>query len=447
MAAYANARTGGTNSTWLRPGDAEYEDARQVYNDAHQSRPAIIARVFDENDVRAALSHASAAGLQVAVRGGGHSIGGFGTVEGGMVIDLRRMSAIVPAEQPGEFWIGGGALAGDVARKLDKHGLVIPLGDSPEVGIGGITLGGGLGWLTRKFGLTLDCLTGAEIVTADGRSRSVDVAHEPDLFWALRGGGGSFGVVTRLRFRPHPLGQVLGGTMTLPLTVETLRDLVEFAADAPNELGIIAIAMRSWDEAAIPVLMLTLVWSGDIGEGERVLAKLRSVATPIAEDIHSRSYARLAEGAPSSVTNATETILADELDGAAVAAIVGAIEERAVEGVFSVIEIRVLGGAIADVPVADTAFAHRERRFLISPVRVGFPLAQYAEHRAWVESVGKSLRHIAKGAYGNFVEHAGPESAEAVYPGDTGRRLAALKQRFDPRNVFGRSPLVQAPGR
>ena len=427
---------------WIRPGDADYERLRSGYNEVHQATPALIAQVRSVGDVREALSYARSRALPVAVRGGGHSISGLSGVDGGVIVDVRSMSAIEPAQQAGEFWVGGGALAGDVSKQLGQHGLVVPLGDSAAVGISGLTLGGGIGWLTRKFGLTLDSLVAAEIVTADGFVSIVDSVEQPDLFWALRGGGGNFGVVTRLRFRPHRLGQVLGGEMRLPLTERVLEHFLAYAAAAPNELGVIAIAMRPPDGSSeTAVLLLRLVWSGEPSAGASVVARLRGLVDPLSEDLRARSYHDMYELTakdPASITNATESLFADALDGDAVTAIVEAANEPAEHGAFSGIEIRVLGGAMA-VPVAETAFAHRDRKLVISAVRAGFPRQHYPANRAWVSAVRQRLRHVEAGRYLNFIEHPGPADVADVYPGETAVRLAAVKRAIDPENVFSRN--------
>ena len=428
---------------WTRPIDAGYTDASLVYSNVHQARPAFVASVGNVTEVQKALSYARSEGLAVAVRGGGHSLAGLSSIAGGVVIDLRKLNGIEPAESSGEFWIGGGTLAGKVAGYLGDRALAVPLGDSSAVGIGGITLGGGTGWLTRKFGLTLDTLTAAEITLADGSTSIVDASNNPDLFWALRGGGGNFGVVTRLRFRPHPLAQVLGGTLTLPLTAQNLQRAIDTIDAAPEELGVIALAMRPPDApAADPILMLTLVWSGDMLAGERVVAQLRAIASPTGEDISEMPYAgmyRFALGEPPTITNATENMFADLLDGAGLAAVVDAANAPSVEGVFSVVEIRILGGAMARVPVHATAFAHRERKLSISVVRVGFPIDRYDEHRAWVSEAAEPLRHLRKGMYLNFVEHRDAMAASLVFPDATAARLAAVKQAVDPHNMFARN--------
>jgi FAD/FMN-containing dehydrogenase len=433
------------SQNWTFATDAGYDDASLVYSSVHQARPRVVAGVGSIAEVRQALAYARSEGLPVAVRGGGHSLAGLSTIANGLVIDLRKFNGIEPAERLGEFWIGGGAVAGQVATYLGDRGLAVPLGDSASVGIGGITLGGGTGWLTRKFGLTLDSLTGAEVVLADGSSSIVDEVENPDLFWALRGGGGNFGVVTRLRFRPRELPSILGGTMTLPLSAQTLRRVIDTVEAAPDDLGIIALAMRP-PNAATPVLMLTLVWCGLTEEGERVIARLRAIAPPVGEDISQMPYAgmyRFAFGEPPTIGNATENILADVLDDEGLAAVVGAANAPPVEGVFSVVEIRVLGGAMARVPVDATAFAHRGRKLSISVVRVGFPVNSYEEHRAWVKASAKPMHHLRKGVYLNFIERYDTTTASLVYPGGTAERLAAIKLRVDPQNLFARNlPLI-----
>jgi FAD/FMN-containing dehydrogenase len=431
------------DTIWIRPGDADYDQARSGYNEIHPTRPALIAPVRSVSDVEEALAYARSAALPVAVKGGGHSIGGLGGVDGGVVIDVRGMSAIEPAEQAGEFWVGGGALAGAVATQLGQRGLVVPLGDSAAVGIAGLTLGGGIGWLTRKLGLTLDSLVAAEIVTADGSVSVVDSVEHPGLFWALRGGGGNFGVVTRLRFRPHPLGQVLGGELRLPLTETVLADFLAYAAAAPDEFGAIAIAMRPPDGSReTAVLLLRLVWSGDLAAGASVFARLRALAEPISEDLRARPYHDMYELTaqdPASITNATESLFADALDGDAVTAIVEAANAPAERGAFSGIELRALGGAMATVPAAATAFAHRGRKWLVSAVRAGFPRPHYAANSAWVRAVRQRLHRAETGRYLNFIEQPGPADVAAVYPGETAARLAAVKRAVDPDNLFSRN--------
>lgn len=433
---------------WIRAGDSDYDKARLAYNEAHQTSPALIAPVRSAKEVADVLAYARSEGLQVAVRGGGHSIAGLSGVNGGVIVDLRGMAEISTAEQSAEFWVGGGAIAGGVSKSLGHRGLVVPLGDSAGVGIGGLTLGGGIGWLTRKHGLTLDSLVAAEIVTADGTASIVDDGQQPDLFWALRGGGGNFGVVTRLRFRPHRLGDVLGGEMLLPLTEKVLADFLAESTAAPSELGVIALAMRPPDPAGDKaILLFRLVWSGDPSEGASVLARLRSLAPPISEDIRIRSYHDMYEltaSDPASITNATENLFADALDDDAVATIVEAANARVETGTFSGIELRVLGGAMAAVPAAATAFAHRDRKLLISAVRAGFPIEHYSSHRHWVSMVRQRLHHVEAGRYLNFIEQPSSEDVADVYPSRALARLVAVKRSVDPENLFSRNlPIFQ----
>lgn len=234
---------------------------------------------------------------------------------------------------------------------------------------------------------------------------------------------------------------MVGGTLVLPLTAHSLADVIEVASQAPDDLGIIALATRLPEDAgAPPVLMLTLVWSGAASEGERMMKSLRHIATPQRDDLKAMTYAemyRLADGAPLSVTNTTESLFADALDAEAIAAILEAVAGPVPAGVLGAIELRVLGGAMARVPAAATAFAHRQRRLLISAVRAGFPPPHYAQHRAWVVAVADALRVIKRGTYLNFVDLTATDPAD-VFPTATRGRLAAVKAAVDPENLFSR---------
>jgi hypothetical protein len=246
-----------------------------------------------------------------------------------------------------------------------------------------------------------------------------------------------------LRFKPHRLGEVLGGEMLLPLTEKVLADFLAEALGAPHELGVIALAMRPPDGShASPVLLLRLVWSGDLSEGSSALKRLRALAMPISEDIHPRPYHDMYELTahdPASTTNTTDSFFADSWDHDALTAIVEAASAPVEAGAFSGIELRVLGGAMATVPAEATAFAHRDRKLLVSAVRAGFPLEHYSKHRDWVTAVGKSLHSIERGRYLNFIERPSPTDVARVYPGKAAARLAAVKRAVDPNNLFSRN--------
>src|SRR5688572_10159310 len=223
--------------------DPDYDQARTVFYGGIDKRPTAIVRVSDVSDVRRVIAKARDEGYELAVRSGGHSIVGHSTTEGGIVIDLRAMSKIEVDAQARTACVETGATAVQVTKMLAEYGLVVGFGDAGSVGVGGITLGGGIGFLVRKLGMTIDSLLAAEVVTADGRHLEIDAEHHPDLFWAIRGGGGNFGVVTRLQFRLHELRQFTGGILILPATPETIADFAAAAMTAPDELSTIGNVM------------------------------------------------------------------------------------------------------------------------------------------------------------------------------------------------------------
>src|SRR6187551_1158496 len=223
--------------TVITPDDPTYDAARTVLPGDVDGHPAAIVRVANADDVATVIGFARDSGAELAVRCGGHSGAGHSTTEGGIVIDLRDMKAIEVDPRDRTLWAEGGATALEVTNAAAEHDLAIGFGDTGSVGIGGITLGGGGGYLVRKHGLTIDSLLGAEVVTADGELHRVDAEHEPDLFWAIRGGGGNFGVATRFRFALHPLDTVVGGMLLLPATVDTIAGFMAEAEAAPEELS------------------------------------------------------------------------------------------------------------------------------------------------------------------------------------------------------------------
>jgi FAD/FMN-containing dehydrogenase len=435
----------------LRPGDPGYDDARRGYNLLHDLRPALLARPVDGGDVARALELAAGAGLEVAVRSGGHSLAGYGGTDGGLLLDLSAMRAVELDPAARVAVVEAGATAGLVTDATAAHGLVVPFGDSPDVGVGGITLGGGVGWLSRKLGLTLDSVEAVELVTADGQALQVDAGQHPDLFWAVRGGGGNFGVVTRFRYRLHPIGEVLGGALVLPATGDVLRGAVGLADAAPDELTTIMLVTRLPPLALVPPeaqgrlgILVTLVWCGDLAAGERVLDGFRGLAPPIADLVGSRPYPSMHEllgEAPPSVTNITYSFAADELDEAAIGSILEALDEPSLPSgeALAAVELRVLGGAVGRVPVDATAFAHRRRRLLCSVVAAGFAEDDSDRHRRWVRSLGDALGHLAKGAYLNFLDAADEGRLHETYPDPTYQRLAQVKRRYDPSNRFRRN--------
>ena len=269
------------------PGNPEYDAARQVNHANADRRPALIVRAADAADVALTVSLARESGLELSVRGGGHSLAGYGTSEGGIVLDLGAMKGLHIDPERRLAWAQPGLRAEEYTIAAAAHGLATPFGDTGSVGIAGLTLGGGIGWLVRKYGLTIDALVAVEIVTADGRLITASEDSHPDLFWAVRGGGGNFGVVTRFQFKLYPVGGILGGALFMPATRDVLRSLVPIAAAAPEELSTISFLMGLPPAPFIPAelvgtpsLVIMFVWAGDPAEGQAAIQPFRDVATP-----------------------------------------------------------------------------------------------------------------------------------------------------------------------
>ena len=281
----------------LEPHDDGYDDARTVMAGHVDAHPALIVRPADDADVAATIAFARTTGLPLAVRSGGHSGAGHSTVEGGIVLDLRDMTAIDIDVTGRTAWVEAGLTAGEVTAAAATYGLVVPFGDTGSVGLGGLTLGGGVGYLARKHGLTIDSLLAADVVTADGDVLRVDAASHPDLFWAIRGGGGNFGVATRFRFRLHALDQVVGGILVLPATAATLAGFVAAAESAPDELTAIANVMScpplpfvGAEHHGTVVMLAMMCWSGDVETGRAAMAPFLALAEPLADLVRPMAY-------------------------------------------------------------------------------------------------------------------------------------------------------------
>jgi FAD/FMN-containing dehydrogenase len=390
------------------------------------------------------VSIARETGVELAVRGGGHSYAGHGTADAGLVVDLSRMRALDIDADGRMAWAETGLTTGEYTATTGAHGLATGFGDTPSVGIGGITLSGGVGYLSRKHGLTIDDLIAADIVTADGRVRRVDAEHDPDLFWALRGGGGNFGIATRFRFRLHELDEIVGGMLMLPATPDVIASAVAAAEAAPEELSAILGVMLApplpfvpGEHHGRPVVMALLVYAGAREEGERAIAPFRALATPIADMVRPMRYPEiyeLAEGPPPSAAAAIRTMFVDSVDRGVAEAILGHLEQASAPR--PAVQLRVLGGAIARVPADATAFAHRTRRIMVNVVAMYDSVDEAAVHEAWVHGLATELDDGHAGAYVGFIGDDGEDRVREAYPGTTRERLATIKRRYDPANLF-----------
>lgn len=427
----------------ITPDDAEYDKARTVFTGGIDRRPAVIIRVADAADVTQVVTLARTTGLELAVRSGGHSGAGHSVSEGGIVLDLSDLRAMQIDADQRTAWIESGLTAGAVTTALGAHDLAIGFGDTGSVGVGGITLGGGVGYLVRKYGLTIDSLLAAEIVTADGQLLQVDAETHPDLFWAIRGGGGNFGVATRFKFRLHKVDSVVGGMLVLPATPDSIAAFIAAAEAAPDELSTIANVMPAPPMPFLPaeyhgqlVILAIVAYAGDVEAGQRALAPFKAIATPLADLVKPMRYAEIYPPDDENYhpTAASRTMFIDQLDRSVAATILDHLRVSTAE--MAVAQLRVLGGAMARVPVEATAFAHRTRRIMVNLAGLYTQLAEKAKHEAWVSSFAAALRQGEPAAYVNFLGDEGESRIREAYPTATWNRLAAIKRRYDPTNLF-----------
>jgi FAD/FMN-containing dehydrogenase len=427
----------------LTPEDDAYDEARTVFAAHVDRRPGLIARVAGAGDIARLIAHARETGAELAIRGGGHSPAGHGVSDGGIVIDLSALRSFELDAAARTAWAGSGLTAGGFTLAAGRHGLATGFGDTGSVGIGGITLAGGIGFLVRKHGLTIDNVLAAEIVTADGRLRRVDAETEPELFWALRGGGGNFGVVTRLQYRLHPVDTVVGGLLVLPATPDVIAGFVAEAEAAPDELSTIAAVMAAPplpfvpdERHGTPIVMATMVYAGDAAAGRRALAPFRALAEPVADLLRPMKYPEIYPDEPGHRAAAVaRTMFAGGVSSGRAETILERIGESS--ATIAVCELRVLGGAMARLRADATAFAHRQSRMMINVAAIYDPSdSERSEHVAWARGLSAELDDGDHGAYAGLLADEGEERVRAAYPGATWERLAAIKAVYDPDNVF-----------
>lgn len=434
------------NGEVITPDDLAYDESRTVFYGGIDSRPAVIVKVANPMDVAHVISLARESGLELAVRSGGHSVAGHSSTNGGIVLDLSQMKALHIDVGNRTSWAETGLTAGEFTSAAAAHGLATGFGDTGSVGIGGITLGGGVGFLVRKYGMTIDDLLAAEIVTADGKIRQVDADNDPDLFWAIRGGGGNFGVVTRFKFRLHEVDMVVGGMLILPATPAIIRAFVAEAEAAPEELSTIANVMVAPPMPFLPpethgklILMGMMVYAGDIELGERAIGPFRALATPIVDMLRPIHYPEIypPEQEGYHPVAASRSLFIDSFDDRTAETIIRHLE--AARANMAVAQIRVLGGAMARVPADATAFAHRARRMMVSVAALYEHADEAAKQEMWVSDFAAALDDGNTGVYVNFLGNEGESRVRDAYPGPTWDRLAAIKARYDPTNLFRRN--------
>ena len=429
----------------LLDGHAEYDDARQTVQLRNRARPLAIVRARSESDVAACVRFAQQHDLLLAVRSGGHSVALQSVVDDALVIDLSEMKRVVIDPDARTARVQPGATSGDLAGPAHEHGLALSTGDTQSVGMGGLTTGGGIGYLVRKHGLTIDNLLSARVVTADGEAVTASPTEHPDLFWAIRGGGGNMGVVVEFTYCLAPVSHILGGLLVLPATREVVRGYLDHAIAAPDELTMLAdvttappapFMPEEW--VGKPVLMVLTAWCGSAEDGERALAPLRALAEPVVDLVSWMPYpaiyaftAHLAEPHGASI----RMMFADDLDDDAIDAMLAAAQ--AGPSFANLVHLRGLGGAFGRVPNDATAFAHRDRRYFVAIIAVWLDAAEDPHpHEQWTTALWDQLRTRGRGVYVNFLEEEGAARVHEAYPPRTYERLAAIKRRYDPANLF-----------
>lgn len=422
----------------FEPEDAGYNEARQIWNASISKHPRLIARCTGVADVIAAVNFARANNLLTAIRGGGHNVGGRALCDDGLVIDLSRMRSVFVDPSTRRVRVQGGTTLGDLDRETHVFGLAVPCGIVPKTGIGGLTLGGGVGWLIRKYGMSIDNLLSAQVVTAEGKVLTASASENEDLFWALRGGGGNFGVVTSFEFQAHPVATVLGGLLLYPraVAVEVIRHFRDYITSAPDELTAYAALLHGPDGS--PLIGIVPCYCGNIEEGQRVLEPLRKFGKPVLDAIqpmpHPAMQALLGPSFPDGNQNYWKSTLQRDLTDDAISAIVE--HTNSLDSPLSVVALEYYGGAAGRVPNDATAFPHRDLPWDILFIAQWTDAAQTNLHRDWARAGEEMLRPFSENAHLLSVLDVEADDVIKTAFGPNLSRLAAIKKKYDPTNFF-----------
>jgi FAD/FMN-containing dehydrogenase len=434
----------------IQPGDAVYDQARRVWNHLIDQQPRFIVRCQTVDDIVAALRFARGQNLRIAVRGGGHNVAGAGVVDGGLVIDLSPMHAVSVDPEARIARVEAGATLGQVDSATQLYGLATPTGNVSATGIAGLTLSGGISWLRRKHGLSVDNLVAVEMVLADGQIVRADAVHHPDLYWAVRGGGGNFGIVTSFEFRLHEVGpQVMYVTAFYPekAAATVLHGWRDWTATAPDEASADCLFWSVPPAPAFPaelhhrrVVIAAGLYAGPVAHGARVLQPLRQLATPLLDGSGVMPYLAVQTLFdplfPAGNYHYWKSLYFDELSDAAIAELVTQAAAR--PSLRTLVPLRHIGGAIARVAATDTPLVNRQAQYLLSFDATWADPADTDRNLAWTRSAWATMRRYTEGAaYLNFAGAAGEATAlaKAAY-GPNYSRLVAIKDRYDPHNLF-----------
>ena len=448
------------HGTLLLPDDAGYDDARSVFNGGVDHHPALIGRCESPGDVSAALAYAQRAGLEVGVRGGGHGYWGAAVPEAGLMLDLSRLNQVTVDPAGLRARCGGGATQADVDAATHRHGLAVTGGTISHTGIGGLTLGGGMGWLTRKCGLTVDNLVSAQVVLADGRCVRASADEHPDLLWALKGGGGNFGVVTEFEFRLHPVGPLvhLGVFFwELERSANAFRAARDVVNGLGHDVGAMVVALNAPPAPFVPEqhhftpgVALMLVGFGPAEAHAAVAESARRALPPLFEFVTEIPYPAvqqmLDESAPWGIHAYSKSLYMDDLSDEAIEVLAKLLPGKT--SPMSLVPIFPLGGAFAEVPDDETAFGGpRSARFAVNLEAVAPDAQALSADREWVRSLWQALRPFASNSAGyvNFMAEDDDERVRTAYGAAKYERLAGIKAEYDPGNLFHRNANIK-PG-
>lgn len=438
------------------PGDPNYNEAREIWNAMIDRQPAVIIQCAEADDVPHAISYARDNGLEISIRGGGHNIAGSALCNNGLMIDFSNMKAVKVDAQKRRAYVEPGVTLGDFDKAIQAHGLATPVGINSTTGIAGLTLGGGFGWLTRKYGMTIDNLISAEMVTADGRKIQVSEGENTDLFWAIRGGGGNFGVITQFEFSLHPVGpEILAGLIVFPINQakQVLQKYREFVKSAPEELSIWVVLRKAPPLPFLPVavhgkevVVLAIFYAGDTAKGEKLIDPLRSFGDAYGEHIGTQPYVQWQQAFDPLLTpgarNYWKSHNFKELSDGALDTIiefVGKIPSPQCE-----IFLGLIAGAANRVSSNAMAYGHRDAKFVLNVHGRWDDAAQDEIGVAWAREFFKaSAPYASAGVYVNFMTEDESDRVAAAY-GENYARLKQVKKKYDPENIFHNNQNIKA---
>jgi len=430
------------------PNDSNYNEVRKIWNAMIDRRPAVIVQCAEADDVLHAISYARDNGLEISIRGGGHNIAGSALCDNGVLIDFSNMTTVIVDAQKRRAYVEPGATLGDIDKAVQAYGLATPVGINSTTGIAGLTLGGGFGWLTRKYGMTIDNLVSAEMVTADGRKIKVSENENTDLFWAIRGGGGNFGIVTQFEFALHPVGpEILAGLLVFPFgqAKQVLEKYREFVKSAPVELNIWVVLRKAPPLPFLPesvhgkeVIVLAIFYAGDIAEGEKLINSLRSFGDAYGDHIGVQPFVQWQQAFDPLLTpgarNYWKSHNFTELSDGALDSIIeyaGKLPSPQCEIFLGLIE-----GAANRIPSNAMAYGHRDAKFVLNVHGRWDQAAQDKTCIAWARAFFEaSAPYASAGAYVNFMTEDEDDRVAAAY-GKNYARLKQIKKKYDPENIF-----------